>query len=710
MSLSLRILIVEDNPGDADLLQLQLPEDGSVREVVCVPRLAAALDRVEAGDVDLVFLDLALPDSFGLDTLRRMRRQAEKLPVIVLTGNSDEETGLQAIREGAQDFLVKGELTTHLLARSIKYAVERSRSENALKELNDTLEQRVAERTEALLRANEALRSEIGERQRAEEEQRRVKEQWERTFASVPDLIAILDNHHRVLQVNEAMARRLGVEAQECVGVPCHQVVHGTSIPPEFCPHSRTVCDGRTHQEQVQVERFGGDFLVTTTPLLDEQGRSVGSVHIAHDISEHKRAEAELHASAQRLAALLDAQREIAAAGLEYRPLLQLILDIMSRLTGADGASLEVADGDEMVYEAASGLAEGFVGLRMQREGSLSGRCLTSGELKRADDSESDLRVDREACRKMGLRSLLVIPLRYGHHSFGVLKLMSRRVAGFDESAERTLRLMGEFLGVTVARQRAQAALKQVNEELERRVAERTAQLRERDQMLLLQSRQAAMGEMIGNIAHQWRQPLNALGMLIQEIPMVYEFGELDQRYVDLTAQRSMSIIRHMSRTIDDFRNFFRPDKEKVRFHVREEVKKTLSLIEAGFQACEIKVEVVGDGDPVVHGYPNEYSQVLLNILLNARDALVERRVYPPTVQIAIGERVVSVCDNAGGIPQEIIDKVFEPYFTTKGPHAGTGVGLFMSKNIIEKNMGGRLTVRNTEEGACFLIEVGEVP
>ena len=190
---------------------------------------------------------------------------------------------------------------------------------------------------------------------------------------------------------------------------------------------------------------------------------------------------------------------------------------------------------------------------------------------------------------------------------------------------------------------------------------------------------------------------------------MVYEYGELDQRYVDLTAQRSMSIIRHMSRTIDDFRNFFRPDREKVSFHVRDEVKKTLSLIEAGFQACEIKVEVVGDGDPVLHGYPNEYSQVLLNILLNARDALVERRVYPPTVQICIGERAVSVCDNAGGIPQEIIDKVFEPYFTTKGPQSGTGVGLFMSKNIIEKNMGGRLTVRNTEEGACFLIEVGAV-
>jgi PAS domain S-box-containing protein len=126
---------------------------------------------------------------------------------------------------------------------------------------------------------------------RAEEALRRAKEEWERTFASVPDLIAILDNEHRVLRVNEAMARRVGLKPEECVGLRCYEAVHGTSGPPEFCPHSKTIADGREHIEEVHEERLGGDFLVTTTPLSDEKGEHIGSVHIAHDITERKRTE-----------------------------------------------------------------------------------------------------------------------------------------------------------------------------------------------------------------------------------------------------------------------------------------------------------------------------------------------------------------------------------------------------------------------------------
>ena len=171
-----------------------------------------------------------------------------------------------------------------------------------------------------------------------------------------------------------------------------------------------------------------------------------------------------------------------------------------------------------------------------------------------------------------------------------------------------------------------------------------------------------------------------------------------------------MGIIQHMSQTIDDFRNFFKPNKEKLVFKVREEVTKTLSLIEGSFQGRQTAVQVEVKGDPVIDGYPNEYSQVLLNILINARDVMTERGIPVPKVVITIdaqeGRSVVTIADNAGGIPEEIIDKVFDPYFTTKGPQAGTGVGLFMSKTIIEKNMGGLLTVRNLECGAEFRIEV----
>jgi len=131
----------------------------------------------------------------------------------------------------------------------------------------------------------------ITQRKQAEDEIVRAKEEWERTFASVPDLITILDNEHRVLRVNEAMARRLGLNPAECVGLHCYEAVHGTSGPPAFCPHLRTIEDGGEHIEELHVDRLGGDFLVTTTPLLDAKGERIGSVHIAHDITERKRME-----------------------------------------------------------------------------------------------------------------------------------------------------------------------------------------------------------------------------------------------------------------------------------------------------------------------------------------------------------------------------------------------------------------------------------
>jgi PAS domain S-box-containing protein len=236
------------------------------------------------------------------------------------------------------------------------------------------------------------------------------------------------------------------------------------------------------------------------------------------------------------------------------------------------------------------------------------------------------------------------------------------------------------------------------------------AELRQKELLLLQQSRLAAMGEMIGNIAHQWRQPLNLLGLLAQDLSMTYKKGEFNGEYLETNVKKSLETIQHMSQTIDDFRNFFRPFKEKVDFSVVEVLNKTISLLEGSLNAQQIHAEIVTSGDAVVNGYPNEFSQVLLNIMVNARDAFAKQQVANPRIEIAVrtGDHncVVTITDNAGGIPEEIIDKVFDPYFTTKGPDKGTGVGLFMSKTIIEKNMGGSLNARNVEGGAQFSIEI----
>ncbi|MDO9308115.1 MAG: ATP-binding protein [Deltaproteobacteria bacterium] len=255
-----------------------------------------------------------------------------------------------------------------------------------------------------------------------------------------------------------------------------------------------------------------------------------------------------------------------------------------------------------------------------------------------------------------------------------------------------------------------QRELVELNSSLETRIVKAVDDLRQKDQMLILQDRRAVMGEMINNIAHQWRQPLNILGLYIQELPYAYEAGEFSREYLEENTRKGMEVIQHMSQTIDGFRKFFRPDREIVDFVVNHVIARTLSLIEKSFQEQGIKIVLDQEGDLMAKGFPNEYAQVLLNILMNSRDALVEQKVEEALISMRTFTEgnlaVVTIADNGGGIAGEIIERIFDPYFTTKGPDKGTGIGLFMSKNIIENHMGGRLTVLNTGSGAEFRIEV----
>ncbi len=286
-------------------------------------------------------------------------------------------------------------------------------------------------------------------------------------------------------------------------------------------------------------------------------------------------------------------------------------------------------------------------------------------------------------------------------------------LATYELAAEKNQELLG-----------AKASLSNLNRELEQRVKERTAaltqetaerlqameELRKKDEVLMQQSRQAAMGEMIGNIAHQWRQPLNAVGLLVQDLTLSYEYGNFSKEYLDSSTNKIMQMVRHMSQTIDDFRNFFTPDKEKISFDPCIVVEKTLSLIEGSLNDKRIRFEVVCGKAPHITGHPNEFSQVLLNILSNAMDAFGEKKPTQAKLLVQIGSEdgrvVVTIADNAGGIPEHVLGRIFEPYFTTKEQGKGTGIGLYMAKNIVEKSMNGSLTARNIDGGAEFRIEV----
>ncbi|HOP41288.1 MAG TPA: ATP-binding protein [Geobacteraceae bacterium] len=281
---------------------------------------------------------------------------------------------------------------------------------------------------------------------------------------------------------------------------------------------------------------------------------------------------------------------------------------------------------------------------------------------------------------------------------------------GGKQARLATLRDITEHKRVEEELREKTEQLEELNRTLAEKVRDEVNKNRDKDHLLILQSRQAAMGEMIGNIAHQWRQPLTAISLLIQDLGECYVYGDFSKEYLDTTIRNALNVIQHMSQTIDDFRNFFKREKEKQAFSVRQIVDRSLSFIESSLRFNTISVAVDMEDDLLAFGFANEFSQVLINIISNAKDAFREKGTSEPRIRIK-GFRqdkktVVTITDNAGGIPDDIIDMIFDPYFTTRKLENGTGLGLYMSKTIIEKNMGGKLTATNVDGGACFRIEI----
>lgn len=259
--------------------------------------------------------------------------------------------------------------------------------------------------------------------------------------------------------------------------------------------------------------------------------------------------------------------------------------------------------------------------------------------------------------------------------------------------------------------------LQELNKNLEERVKEEVEKNRQKDRLMFQQSRLASMGEMIGNIAHQWRQPLTELSIVFYALKKSYEAKTLTPEAMAGFHERIKRLINKMSQTIEDFRNFFSPNKEKEHFRLSKILGNILSIMEGSLKKDDIKIHLVIKDDIELFGYANEFSQALMNIIANARDALNTHLPREKSIQIVVTRRWVQlqglqeaaqirIRDNGGGIAPEIFDKIFEPYFTTKHSYHGTGIGLYMSKMIIEQNMGGMIEVRNVQQGAEFVIIV----
>jgi hypothetical protein len=529
----------------------------------------------------------------------------------------------------------------------------------------------------------------IAERERSADALREREELLRLFIEHAPAALAMFDREMHYLSVSRRWLSDYHLGDRDLLGVSHYEVF--PEIPKVWKEAYLRGLTGEVLQAEAErFERTDGSLQWVRweiRPWYNAAGKVGGIMIFSEDITERKEVEETLHESmrskhekATELAAVLEAVP--AAVWIAHDPDCRHITgnraanELLRQPTGAE-ASLTAPAGQQPTHFCAT----------------KEGRELGGDELP----------------LQMAARGQDVLDFEYSVvFDDGTIRHLLGNATPLRDNHGQLRGSVSAFVDITLRKQ-AEEKLQKSKHLLEQRVLKRTKELRKKDHLLIQQSHLAAMGEMINNIAHQWRQPLNTLGLNIQQLRLFYDMDKFSEELLYKSVEDAMTLVNHMSRTIDDFRQFFKPDKERVDFEVKQVVADTIKLVEASFKNSQISIDVNCTADPVILGYPNEYAQVILNLLTNAKDAFHERKNNNARVLVTLSEEdnqsLLTVSDNAGGIPEKIIHKIFNPHFTTKGPQ-GTGIGLFMAKSIIERNMHGKLTVINTNEGAEFRIEV----
>ena len=235
--------------------------------------------------------------------------------------------------------------------------------------------------------------------------------------------------------------------------------------------------------------------------------------------------------------------------------------------------------------------------------------------------------------------------------------------------------------------------------------------LQDKEDMVIAQSRHAAMGEMISMIAHQWRQPITAIAMGANNIILDVELDDLEPEKAKESALAISKQTQHLSKTIDDFKNFFKPNKSIDNVLVNDVIEESLTIIGKSLQNNGIEIKKVYSCKRETSLFSRELLQILINIIKNAKEALMENKIEDPLITISTSDSdeniKISICDNGKGIKKEIMKNIFEPYFSTKSEKSGTGLGLYMSKTIVQKHLHGTIEAKNIESGGvCFNISI----
>ncbi len=314
-------------------------------------------------------------------------------------------------------------------------------------------------------------------------------------------------------------------------------------------------------------------------------------------------------------------------------------------------------------------------------------------------------------------KSLITIPLIHPLENsvLGVIQLLNKKEAEtyvcFDDKDKELLSMVSSFIAISISKaqtdveklEKLNNKLQEANSYLQERIQIQMDENEKKNAIIFHQSKLVSMGEMIGNIAHQWRQPLSTISTISSGLSINLEMNSLDKDDAITQLRHIVDTTQHLSRTIDDFRNFYKVDKSESYFNISKTVQKCLSILEASISSNHINVVTCYDETLELYGLENEFMQAVLNVIANAKDALVEKvdkseeRYIFIDVKKEQGFIVLRIKDNAKGIPEELMSKIFEQNFTTKEHAGGTGIGLFMTEQIIHNHMEASLDVFNSD-------------